>query len=333
MAMPAKLVTLQRHILEEERLHPEATGEFTRMLDDFLIAVKLINREVNRAGLIDILGETGEENVQGEMVQKLDAFAQDRIYKAMDHGAHLCVMASEESENLIHIPEPYKKGKYVLHFDPLDGSSNIDANITIGTIFSIHRRVSGPPGSDGTLADCLQPGRSQVCAGYVVYGPSTMMVYTARNGVHGFTLDPSVGEFILSHENIRMPAKGKYYAINEGNESLWDEGTRAYIRYLKQKDPATGRPYGLRYVGSLVADFHRTLLYGGIFLYPASPKPKLRLLYEAAPMALLAEQAGGKASTGREPILDVQPTTLHQRVPLILGSPGDVEAYEAFLRR
>ncbi len=337
MTAPAKLVTLSRHIHEEQRLHPEATGEFTRLLDDFLIAIKLIRREVSRAGLIDILGFTGGVNVHGEEVKKLDAFAQDRIFKAMDHGGHLCCMASEEVEELIRIPDPYKRGKYVLMFDPLDGSSNIDANVTIGTIFSIQRRVSGPPGSDGTLADCLQKGRNQVCAGYVVYGPSTMLVYTAGHGVHGFTLDPSVGEFILSHENIRIPARSKNYSINEGNTSAWDEATRRYIDHLKQKDPATNRPYGARYIGSLVADFHRNLLYGGVFLYPADmtdpakPKPKLRLLYEANPLALVAEQAGGLASTGRERILDIQPTALHQKVPLVLGSRQDVEAYEAFV--
>ena len=336
MQAPTKLVTLNRHIQEEQRLHPEATGEFTRLLDDFLIAVKLINREVNRAGLIDILGLTGEENVQGEQVRKLDAYAQDRIYKAMDHGGHLCVMASEEAEDILAIPSPYRKGNYVLLYDPLDGSSNIDVNVTIGTIFSIQRRVSTPLGSAGTLADCLQPGRRQVCAGYVVYGSSTMLVYTAGHGVHGFTLDPSVGEFILSHENIRIPKRGRIYSINEGNFNAWDEGTRNYIRHIKQKDPATGRPYGLRYIGSLVADFHRNLLYGGIFLYPpdctdpSKPKPKLRLLYEANPLAFVAEQAGGLASTGRERILDLVPSALHQRVPLILGSREDVEEYEAF---
>ncbi len=338
MSPPAKLVTLNRHIQEEQRLHPEATGEFTRLLDDFLIAIKLIRREVSRAGLIDILGFTGGTNVHGEEVKKLDAFAQDRIFKGMDHGGHLCCMASEEEEELIRIPDPYKRGNYVLLFDPLDGSSNIDANVTIGTIFSIQRRVSGPAGSDGKLEDCLQPGRRQVCSGYVVYGSSTMVVYTAGHGVHGFTLDPSVGEFILSHENIRTPARGRTYSINEGNVSTWDEPTRRYISHLKQKDPATKRPYGLRYIGSLVADFHRNLLYGGIFLYPADltdpakPKPKLRLLYEANPLAMIVEQAGGLASTGRERILDIQPTALHQRVPLILGCREDVEEYEAFVQ-
>ena len=336
MLPSAKIITLNRHIQEEQRLHPAATGEFTRLLDDFLIAVKLINREVNRAGLIDILGMTGEENVHGEQVRKLDAYAQDRIYRAMDHGGHLCAMASEEAEEILKIPSPYKKGKYVLLYDPLDGSSNIDVNVTIGTIFSIQRRLSEPPGSDGTLEDCLQPGRRQVCAGYVVYGSSTMLVYTAGHGVHGFTLDPSVGEFILSHENIQTPKGGKIYSVNEGNTNAWDEGTRRYIRHLKQKDPATGRPYGLRYIGSLVADFHRNLLYGGVFLYPADlsdpkkPKPKLRLLYEANPLALVVEQAGGLATTGRERILDIQPASLHQKVPLILGSREDVEEYEAF---
>ena len=320
--MSTKLVTLQRHILEEQRLHPEATGEFSMLLNDLMVGIKMIRREVNRAGLIGILGLTGQENVHGEKVQKLDAYAQERIYSAMDHGGHLCAMASEEAEEMLRIPAAYRKGKYVLHFDPLDGSSNIDSNVTIGTIFSIHRRVSGPPGSDGGLEDCLQPGSRQVCAGYVLYGPSTMLIYTAGHGVHGFTLDPSVGEFILSHPDIRIPETGKTYSINEGNEKSWDEGTRKYVAAVKRK-------YGQRYVGSLVADAHRTLIQGGIFLYPAGPKPKLRLLYEASPMAMVFQQAGGLASTGKERILDLQPSELHQKVALVLGSRRDVEEYEA----
>ena len=320
-----KLVTLQRHIMEEQRLHPEATGEFTLLLDDLMVGIKMIRREVSRAGLIGILGLTGQENVHGEKVQKLDAYAQDRIFKAMDHGGHLCAMASEEAADVIPIPKAYPKGKYVLLFDPLDGSSNIDSNVTIGTIFSIHRRVTGPPGGDGTLEDCLQPGSRQVCAGYVLYGPSTMLIYTAGHGVHGFTLDSSVGEFILSHPDIRIPDAGKTYSVNEGNTGAWDEGTRKYVAHAKRK-------YGQRYVGSLVADAHRTLIQGGIFLYPAGPKPKLRLLYEAAPMALVFDQAGGLASTGKERILDIQPTELHQKVPLVLGSKADVEEYEAFFQ-
>ena len=331
-----KLVTIQRHIMEEQRDHPDATGDFTRMLYDLILAIKIISREVNKAGLVEILGEAGTENVHGERVHKLDEFAQDRIFKAMDHGGHLCCMASEECEELIPIPPQFEKGKYIICFDPLDGSSNIDKNVSIGTIFSILRRktVSG----DGTLEDVLQKGTEQVCAGYVVYGSSTILVYSAGQGVHGFTLDPSVGEFLLSHENIQIPQKGKVYSINEGNSNHWDEGTRKFISWLKEDDAATKRPYSLRYIGSLVADFHRNLLDGGIFLYPADlrnpakPKPKLRLLYEANPLAYLVEHAGGLATTGSERILDIQPTELHQKVPLVIGSRFEVEKYLEFYR-
>ncbi len=329
--MIGQIVTIQRHIAEEQSMHPEATGAFTALLWDLILAIKMIAREVRRAGLIDILGMTGTQNVHGEQVQKLDEYAQDRIFKAMDHGGHLCCMASEERPEIMPIPKQYKRGKYVLLYDPLDGSSNIDVNISIGTIFSIHRKVS--PGEEGRLEDCLQPGHRQVAAGYVMYGSSVMLVYTTGNGVSGFTLDPTVGEFLLSHRNIRMPKRGKIYSINEGNTHAWDEGTQAYVNHIKEKDPASGRPYSLRYVGTLVADFHRTLVNGGIFLYPASPKPKLRLLYEAAPMSFVAEQAGGRATTGSERILEIQPTELHQKVPLIVGSEEDVRKYEQFLVR
>lgn len=329
--MPGKLVNITRHFYEEQSKHPQATGALSGLLADLMLAVKMISREVNKAGLIDLLGKTGASNVQGEEVAKLDEYAQDTIYKAMDHGGHLCCMGSEEIEHLIPIPSQFKRGGYVLLFDPLDGSSNIDVNVGIGTIFSIHRKITD--GEDGTLQDCLQPGFKQVCAGYVLYGSSTMFVYTTGHGVAGFTLDPSVGEFLLSHDNIKMPDKGKIYSVNEGNAASWDEGTSRYIKYLKETDKETGRPYSLRYIGSLVADIHRTLTYGGIFLYPAdrkSPKGKLRLLYEAAPMAWIIEQAGGRAITGPQRILDIQPTELHQRVPLIIGSRADVTLYEEF---
>jgi len=322
--------------MEEQALHPAATGDFTRLLWDLILAFKMISREVNRAGLAAILGLAGKENVQGEQVTKLDDYAQARIFEQMDHGGHLCCMASEEADGLIAIPDHYPRGKYVLLFDPLDGSSNVDVNASLGTIFSIHRKKT--PGVDGTVEDCLQKGSSQVAAGYVVYGSSTMFVYTAGRGVHGFTLDPSLGEFLLSHENIRIPKRGKSYSINEGNEKSWDEGTRRYVQYLKGQDKATGRPYGLRYIGTLVADFHRILLRGGIFLYPADctdaakPKPKLRLLYEIAPMSMIVEQAGGTATTGRERILDVQPTEIHQRIAIALGSPDDVREYQEFVQ-
>ncbi len=327
--MAGKVVTLQRHITEQQQLHPAASGQFTSLIWELVLAVKMIAREVRRAGLIDILGVSGTENVHGEKVQKLDEYAQERIETGMARSGLLCCMASEERPDLIPVPREFRRGKYVLLFDPLDGSSNIDVNISIGTIFSILTRVT--PGEDGTVQDCLQPGSRQVAAGYVLYGSSVMMVYTTGKGVHGFTLDPSVGEFLLSHPDIQMPKRGRTYSINEGNAASWDPGTARYVSHLKEKDPATGRPYSLRYVGTLVADFHRTLINGGIFLYPASPKPKLRLLYEASPMALIAERAGGRASTGAGRVLDVVPLDLHQRVPLIAGSAEDVAQYESFV--
>lgn len=333
----SRVVTIQRHIVEQERLYPRATGDFTGLLWDLTLAAKSISREVNKAGLAEILGLTGEVNVHGDNVKKLDVYANERICKAMDHGGHLCIMASEENEDVIRIPDEFPKGKYVLLFDPLDGSSNIDANVSIGTIFSIYRRKT--TGKEATIEDCLRKGTEQVAAGYIIYGSSTMMVYTTGQGVHGFTLDPSIGEFLLSHENIKIPQKGKIYSINEGNANAWDDGTKKYVAYLKEKDTTTERPYSLRYIGSLVADFHRNLLYGGIFLYPADykdpkkPKAKLRLLYEANPLAFIVEQAGGMASTGKERIMDIQAAELHQKVPLIIGSKEDVLTYEKFFNQ
>jgi fructose-1,6-bisphosphatase I len=330
----AKIVTVQRHLVESQELHPAATGELTGLLWDLTIAFKIISRAVNKAGLVNLLGIEGEMNASGDEVKKLDRYAEDVIFQGMDHGGHLCCMASEEEEHLIPIPARYPKGNYVLTYDPLDGSSNIDANVSVGTIFSIHRRRS-PAGEDGTLEDVLQRGRDLVAAGYVVYGSSTMMVYSTGSGVHGFTLDPSVGEFLLSHSDIKIPSRGKTYSVNEGHSSAWDAATRRYVEHLK--DPAVG-PYRARYIGSMVADVHRTLLYGGIFLHPRDYRRdpergqgKLRLLYEAAPMAFLMEQAGGMATTGTEAILDIVPTELHQRVPVVLGSAEDVLDYERFL--
>jgi len=327
-----KVVTISRHIMEQERNFPRATGEFSNLLSEITLAAKIIMREVTKAGLVNILGKTGNHNVQGEEVMKLDEFANDVIYKALDHTGHLCIMASEEDELPRRIPDHYPCGKYVLNYDPLDGSSNIDANVSIGTIFSIHRRIS-PGTGHGGQQDCLQPGNRQVAAGYIIYGPSTMFVYTTGQGVHGFTYDPSVGEFLLSHEDIRTPARGKIYSINEGNTGHWENGIHNYVEHLKGN--GDGRPYSARYVGSLVADVHRNLLYGGIFLYPADQKNrrgKLRLLYEAAPLAFIAEQAGGAASDGERRIMDLVPESLHQRTPLIIGSAEDVQEAEAFLQ-
>lgn len=334
--MIKKFTTLYRHIIEEERKFPEATGQLSDLLYDIALACKVISLEVNRAGLIDILGLTGNENVQGEEVKKLDVYANETLTHMMKIGGHACAICSEEDETFIPMEDKYFHhdvlNKYIVHFDPLDGSSNIDANISIGTIFSIYKRISksGP----ATLEDCLQKGVKQIAAGYVVYGSSTIMVYTAGNGVHGFTLDPSVGEFLLSYENMKIPKKSKTYSVNEGNFSKWSGGMKNYIDYLKQNDKETGRPYTSRYVGSLVADFHRNLLYGGIFVYPADEKNKngkLRLMYEANPLSMIVEQAGGKASNGKARILEIEPEDLHQRTPLFIGSEEDVKTAESFV--
>ncbi len=327
-----KFMTLERHITEGERAHPEATGEFTAILHSLALAAKLVWREVTKAGLVNILGTTDRMNISGDVVKKLDEFADITIYKAMDHGGHVCVMASEENEDLLHVPDDYPRGKYVLLYDPLDGSSNIDANVTIGSIFSLFRRVSGS--GPGTIEDVLQPGCKQVAAGYLLYGSSMMFVYCTGHGVHGFTLDPSVGEFLLSHEDIRIPRKGSIYSVNEGNYRRWEEPVRRYVNYLKEDDKTTGRPYSQRYIGSLVADVHRTMLYGGVYLYPGdkkNPHGKLRLMYENNPLAYIVENAGGAASTGHQRILDVQPTSLHEHCPLIIGSAEDVALAEEFI--
>jgi fructose-1,6-bisphosphatase I len=329
-----KFNTLARHIYEEERKYPEATGELSDLLHDLSLAAKVISLDVNKAGLVDIIGFTGEENVHGEKVKKLDIFANDMMIKAMDHGGHLCVMASEEEEDIIHIPPEFYLGKYVLLFDPLDGSSNIDANVSIGTIFSIYKRIS-PDGGPGTMEDCLQQGLKQVAAGYIIYGSSTIFVYTSGNGVHGFTLDPSFGEFILSHPDIKTPKKSKIYSINEGNYLYWHPGLKKYIKWLQDEDASTDRPYSSRYIGSMVSDIHRNLLYGGIYMYPAdsrNPSGKLRLMYECNPMAFIVEQAGGRATNGKQRMLEVQPTSLHQRTPVFIGSEEDVLLVEKFMR-
>ena len=326
-------ITLERFINEEQSTHPGARGEFSGLLAQITLAGKIISREVNKAGLAEILGLTGRKNVHGEQVQKLDMFANDIFFSSLDHSGHLCIMASEEVEDAIEIPPEYPCGDYVLLFDPLDGSSNIDVNVNIGSIFSILKRRS--TGDRGNLQDCLQAGIHQLGAGYLVYGSSTMFVYTTGYGVHGFTLDPSLGEFLLSHPNIQIPDRSSIYSINEGHSFYWETGAKRYIEHLKAPDPDSGRPYSSRYIGSLVADFHRNLLKGGIFLYPGdkkSPKGKLRLLYEASPLAFIVEQAGGAASTGFERIMEVNPEGLHQRTPLIIGNKEDVAEYEEFVQ-
>jgi fructose-1,6-bisphosphatase I len=317
--------TLERHLLDRQRRMPEATGDFTGLFQQISLAAKIIGSRVSKAGLSGILGRTGTTNVQGEQVQKLDDFANSVIVSTVEAGGHVCVMGSEEVEEPIQIPPEYPQGKYVLQFDPLDGSGNIDINASIGTIFSIHRRLT-PDGEPGTLKDCLQPGTDIVAAGYVIYGSSNMLVYSTGDQVDGFTYDPGVGEFFLSHPNIKIPQRGGIYSINEGNYHKWHEGIQNWVDWIKAPSE-NKKAYRLRYIGAMVADLHRTLLRGGIFVYPADLKNKrgkLRLLYEASPMAFLVEAAGGTASDGKNRILTIKPQELHQRTPVFMGSPDDV---------
>lgn len=327
------VVTIERYIIEQEKQFPEATGELSGLLYDLALAGKIISSKVRRAGLIDIIGSTSHENVQGEIQQKLDVISNDIIVKAVDHSGRLCAMASEEEPDIIQVPDKFRKGKYALLFDPLDGSSNIDVNVPVGTIFSVFKKVT--EGAGGTMEDMLQAGHQQVAAGYVIYGSSTMLVYTTGNGVHGFTLDPTIGEFLLSHPNITIPETGRYLSVNDSYEQIWDDSTRALMRRYRGLD-GEREAMNVRYVGSLVADFHRNLLGGGLFAYPAnekSPNGKLRLLYEANPLAFIVEQAGGLASNGNQRILDIVPTELHQRVPLYIGSRNDVLMAESMLNK
>jgi fructose-1,6-bisphosphatase I len=331
-----QITTIERHILEEQSSHPEATGVLTSLLYDIALAGKVIASKTTRAGLAEILGRTDETNVQGEVVQKLDRFADLTLFRLNYHTGRLAAMASEEHADILPIPPEYRTGKYVLLFDPLDGSSNIDFNIPVGTIFAVYRRISedGP----GTLEDCLQPGRNLVVAGYLIYGSSTMFVYTTGHGVHGFTLDPSVGEFLLSNPHIRISEEPAYFSANLGNRTCWSEGVNKFTDYLLGLD-SQREALNLRYVGSLMADFHRNLLSGGIFYYPADrkdptkPHGKLRLLYEASPLAFIIEQAGGYGSDGKQDILDIHPESLHERTPLFIGNRELVEKAEDFLRR
>lgn len=332
----SKIKTLGEFIIEKQADFPFASGDLTKLLSSIRLAAKIINREVNRAGLAsDILGAAGTENIQGEAQQKLDVYADNQFIYALKARGEVCAIASEENDDFVVFDDALSsQGKYIVLFDPLDGSSNIDVNVSIGTIFSIYRRLDDSKAI--TINDFLQPGSAQVAAGYVIYGSSTMLIYTTGNGVNGFTLDPSIGTFCLSHPNIRMPETGKIYSMNEGNINQSEKGVRDYIQYCQQEDPGTSRPYSGRYIGSLVADFHRNLLKGGIYIYPGTnkaPEGKLRLLYECNPLAFIAEQAGGKASTGTKRILDITPTKLHQRVPFFVGSKKMVEMAESFISK
>ncbi|MFW5997736.1 MAG: class 1 fructose-bisphosphatase [Desulfovermiculus sp.] len=323
-------ITVTEHLLLHQRQNPMATGQFTRLLNELILSAKIITRDVNKAGLVDILGYTGAVNVQGENVQRLDEFANSVLIHRMERAGVLYAMASEENADLIQVSQRFPRGEYFLVFDPLDGSSNIDANVSIGTIFSIYR-IKDALSGQVELHDVLQKGAEQVAAGYFIYGSSTVMVYTTGNGVHGFTLDPSVGEFLLSHPDIQIPDKGNIYSVNEAYWNYWDGTTQRAVGMFKDPNSDLGKLYSLRYIGSLVADFHRNLLYGGIFMYPIDhrdpkkPKGKLRLVCEASPLAFVVEQAGGMATDGVNRILDIEPQELHQRTPLFIGSRAEVE--------
>jgi len=330
----SRVVTIERFILDQEEKYPEATGELSNLLYDIALAAKIIAASIRRAGLVNILGSAGNTNVQGEEQQKLDVFANETMTNALNHTGRVCVMASEEDEQIIPVPDQYPAGKYSVLYDPLDGSSNIDVNGAVGTIFSIYRRVSME--GRGSMADVLQAGCKQVAAGYVIYGSSTMLIYSTGQGVAGFTLDPSIGEFLLSHPRMVTPRVGKYYSVNESNFARWSKATQWAVRGFHGDRPEEIPGKNSRYIGSLVADFHRNLLAGGIFMYPAdtkNPRGKLRLLYEAAPMAFIAEQAGGSATDGVHRILDIVPQDLHQRTPLVIGSREDVGYVADTLRR
>ena len=333
--MPQKFKTLGEHIIESQQENDFSTGELSRLISSIKLASKVVNREVNKAGLANIIGKTDNENIQGEVQQKLDVFANEIFIKALTSREVVCGIASEENEDFIEVKSTDMNShlsKYVVLIDPLDGSSNIDVNVSIGTIFSIYKRIT-PEGTPVQLIDFLQPGNKQVAAGYIVYGSSTMLVYTTGNGVNGFTLDPSIGTYYLSHSQIITPKKGNIYSINEGNYLKFPQGVKKYLKYCQEEKE--DRPYTSRYIGSLVSDFHRNLLKGGIYIYPSishAPNGKLRLLYECNPMAYLIEQAGGKCSDGFTRILDLIPTELHQRVPFFCGSTEMVEKAEEFMQ-
>lgn len=330
------VITLGEFIIERQQDFRYASGDLSKLLSAIRLASKVVNREVNQAGLVDIIGEVGSENIQGEKQQKLDVFADDVFHQALKNRGEICGVGSEERENFVAFEdERCKNGKYVVLIDPLDGSSNIDVNVSIGTIFSIYRRVS-PVGEKAQIEDFLQKGRQQVAAGYIVYGSSTILVFTTGNGVNGFTYDPSIGVYYLSHPNMRFPEDGNIYSINEGNYIHFPEGVKKYIKYCQEEDKDSNRPYTSRYIGSFVSDFHRNMIKGGIYIYPStssSPKGKLRLLYECNPFALIAEQSGGVATDGFNDILDIEPSSLHERSPLFIGSKKMVATAMEFMEK
>lgn len=329
---PEKLITLDEYIIQSQNRFPGATGELSQLLRDIGLAAKIISREVNKAGITSLLGVDGSTNVHGESVKKLDLFADQQLISALDRSMITCMVISEENDGIVRLNS--QGGKYIVYLDPLDGSSNIDVNVSIGSIFSIYmRQARFDP--DLVESDALQPGVRQVAAGYVLYGSSTIMVYTTGLGVSAFTLDPSIGEFILSDDNFRMPEHGTIYSINEGSYNSWQTGLKKYIKYCQEEDPDTGRPYTARYIGSMVADIHRTLILGGIFIYPSSkkyPEGKLRLMYECNPLGFIIEQAGGMATDGEGRVMEIQPKSLHQTTPIFIGSKQNVEMVKRFLK-
>ena len=326
--------TLGEFLVENQEKFPYATGELSQLLSSIRLASKVVNREINKAGLADILGHAGSENIQGENQMKLDVFANDTFIRTLRSMGEVCGVASEELEDYISFEDNiHSSSKYIVLIDPLDGSSNIDVNVSVGTIFSIYRRIS-KPGNPAGLNDFLQPGKMQVAAGYIVYGSSTMLVFTTGHGVNGFTLDPSIGTYCLSHPNMKIPEKGKIYSINEGNYVHFPSGVKKYLKFCQTLDIESDRPYTSRYIGSLVCDLHRNILKGGIYIYPTgtlSPNGKLRLLYECNPLAFIIEQAGGRATNGEQRILDIKPYELHQRVPYFAGATAMVLEAESFL--
>ena len=334
MQFNRKILTLDEFTIQQLRNFPHATGELSSLLRDLGLAAKRVNVEVNKAGLVDILGDYGSVNVQGEDVKKLDIFANNQFMKVLQHGVSCAGIASEEMDDVVIFDDEISNNsKYVVMFDPLDGSGNIDVNISIGTIFGVYRRLS-EKGKPCNEKDFLQKGMQQVAAGYIVYGSSTMLVYATRRGVNGFTLDPSIGEFCLSHPDIQCPPSGNIYSVNHGNFFRYDKGVQEYITACQKKDKTSGGPYTQRYIGSMVADVHRGLIKGGIFMYPGTtdkPNGKLRLAYECNPFAFIIEVAGGRATNGKERILEIEPTTLHQRVPMFIGSKDMMDELDGCL--